>query len=75
MASNLQMIQEAAAEHGVSYESILDKPLQPGELYLAHRNGPVKLLTCHKDDRENCWVLPDGMGYPYDTHECFRVIQ
>jgi len=65
---------DVANDLGVKIEGIMYTPMQPGDLYLAQRHGQVKLLTCAHDDRTNGWVLPVELDYPYDTHECFRII-
>lgn len=47
--------------------------LQPGDLYIARRNTGWHLLTCHNDDTDNNWVVPQEPAYVYDRHECRRV--
>jgi len=75
MVANIKLIEETAKELGVEVAPVVCcDQMTPGEMYLAHRNGPVKLLTCLKDDRENGWVLNKEGDYPYDTRECFRIV-
>jgi hypothetical protein len=75
MVADLRMIKGTAEALGLKFEPAVDlEKMLPGDMYLAHRNGPVKLLTCLHDDRENGWVLNKEGDYPYDTSECFRVV-
>lgn len=47
-------------------------PIAPGDLYVAYRNGVIKLLTCERNNFE--WIVPtDPHGYMYDRWECTRA--
>lgn len=44
----------------------------PGDIYLAKRNAGWKLLTC--DYVKMGAIFPVENAYPYDIHECYKVI-
>lgn len=48
--------------------------IEPGDTYLAKRNTEWKLLTCKEHKKEDGYIIPVESEYPYDTHECFRVV-
>lgn len=48
--------------------------IQPGDWYIAQRNGPARILQCKVNDTEHGWIVPtDPKAYLYDTRECFRA--
>lgn len=51
-----------------------DGDIEPGDLYVAERNGGPKLLTCKSYSDDGSWINPDEkFAYCYDTWECTRV--
>lgn len=57
-----------------------EKEIQPGDLYVAERNTGPQLLTAEKIvDPVDFWggkfVIPTTMNYPYDLHECVKVVE
>lgn len=47
--------------------------ITPGDLYIAERNGPPKLLTAKEINVQEGWIVPTTFDYSYDTHECVKV--
>jgi hypothetical protein len=60
---------------GVTFEFSQERPTSPGEIYIAERNGGPKLLTVDYVDHENGIVFPKERAYPYDLHECRKVVR
>ena len=54
---------------------IINEDIKPGDMYLAGRNTGVKLLECESVDDRNWINSTDPIGYPYDTWECYKVIE
>jgi hypothetical protein len=47
--------------------------LAPGDTYIGARNT-VDVYVCRRvDTTELDCVFPEGLGYPFDTHECVKV--
>ena len=53
---------------------VVTGPLAPGEMYVGERNTGPQLLVCREDDIDNGWVMPTTIAYPYNRHECRRVV-
>lgn len=47
--------------------------LVPGDIYIAERNGPPKLLTVGRINEDRGWVHPTTMDYPFNLSECVKV--
>ncbi|MES3005281.1 MAG: hypothetical protein V4690_04255 [Patescibacteria group bacterium] len=47
--------------------------LNPGDVYIAERNGPPLLLTAQRIDFSAGIVLPDCKQYPFNFDECVKV--
>lgn len=58
---------------GTKVKVDFDGQISVGDLYLAQRNGPVKLLTC-KEIHPNGYIRSIENAYPYDTWECVKVV-
>lgn len=56
-----------------------EKEILPGDLYIAERNTGPQLLTADKIVKEESfcggYVIPTTLNYPYDLHECVKVIE
>jgi hypothetical protein len=52
-------------------DSVGTTGILPGEMYMASRNTGWQLLEC-REVKDGC-VFPVGVGYPYNTNECFKV--
>ena len=48
--------------------------IKPGDLYLAGRNTNIELLTCKRVGLNGSCIFPEENAYPYDTHECIKVV-
>jgi len=48
--------------------------IEKGDTYIAERNRGVVLLTCRENDKAEGIIFPVEMAYPYDTHECRKVV-
>ncbi len=48
--------------------------IEAGDLYLAKRNMGWKLLTCKQHNREDGYILAVEPSYPYDTLDCWKVL-
>ena len=55
------------------------RTLAPGELYIARRSNPWKLLTCGRvlfeAEPQGHYVIPREMAYCFDTWHCHRVLR
>lgn len=48
--------------------------IEPGDWYIAQRNGPARILQCKFSNKKNGWIVATSQNaYPYNTHECFRL--
>ncbi len=55
-------------------EVITGENLNPGDTYIAQRGErPPQLLTADRINFALGCVHPEGVGYPFDFHECVRV--
>ena len=50
----------------------IDDEIKPGDLYIARRNT-VQLLTCKYIDKEQGFIVPTTLDYPYNIEECYKV--
>lgn len=61
-----------------------EKPLEPGDFYVAQGNGPAIIAICRKHDLEIGCVFPENFGlrpegggldviYSYNTKDCRRI--
>lgn len=70
------MVQELIREGQVEFEGLIlvysPDEIAPGDVYLAQRNTGPKLLTCAFVKMGA--VFPEETDYPYDLHECARVV-
>lgn len=48
--------------------------LEPGDIYLAKRNGPFQLLTVREINRELGYIHSVEQAYPFDLGECHKVL-
>ena len=63
-------IEQAAKDLGVVLERKM--PIQPGDMYLAKRNGPPQLLTA-REIKDNYIVPEEFPAYCFDVWECVRI--
>ena len=73
MSFNVEDVKKVAEDLGVKL--CWGEDIKPGDLYLAQRNQGVKLLTCRYVNLEHRWVCPTTAAYPYDLHECVKVVE
>lgn len=56
-----------------------EKPVVSGDLYVAERNTGPQLLTAKEvvspEDGSLSYVIATTMAYPYDRHECVKVVE
>lgn len=79
-----ERISVALLDDGVSYRKFIrydgitfvvtDSPIEPGDDYLAERNTGPQLMVCKSVNLIDGWIVPEGVGYPYDLNECVKVI-
>lgn len=70
-----QIIEIEGVELVCEFESSMKNCLQPGESYVARRNGAWALLTCRYVDAWNYRVVAKERAYPFNVNECFRVLR
>ena len=60
---------------GVMFHMVGDwKTLEPGDVYVAGRNGPPKIFCVREVKSCAGYVCSTGpMDYPFDLHECYKV--
>lgn len=73
MSDNEITIEQAA--HDLGLELRPNEVIQPGDLYLAKRHGPAKLLTCQSVNYEGGWIHPTTTDYAFDIGECVKVVE
>lgn len=56
-----------------------EKEIQAGDLYIAERNTGPQLLTAERIVKEDSmcggYIIPTTNNYPYDLHECVKVVE
>ncbi len=57
----------------VDGEEVEDE-IRPGDTYFARRNGGPRILTANRIDKELGCIFPEENAYPYDLHECMKVV-
>ena len=57
---------------GVSFRAV-EGEIEPGDVYIAERNGPPVPLTCRYVNEQERWIVPAEMAYLYDIRECIKV--
>ena len=63
----------AAAASDLDLKLCFDEEIKPGDMYIALRNTGPRLLTCLKVC--DGYILNVEHEYPYDIHECVKVIE
>lgn len=48
--------------------------IAPGDLYIAGRNSGPHLLTARTINKEDGWIGSHEPAYPFDIHECRKVL-
>lgn len=66
---NYDLICKEAQDLGIKL--FPEETLIVGDFYLAHRNGPVKLLQVK--EIKNGYIVPVEQDYCYDKHECIKT--
>ncbi len=48
--------------------------IKPGDLYIARRNRPWRLLTCDRVNLKEDYIIPKERAYLFDTCNCKKVV-
>ena len=51
-----------------------NEEILPGDFYIAQRNT-TQLLECAYVNHQLRYIVPTTLDYPYDIHECVKVIE